>query len=74
MNWLEFTCPGCHKKKVAAPGDTYLICSRCASPHCHSEDGMCHAPGCNGRLHEAINAGGGRSRFPLQAPPVHYDP
>jgi hypothetical protein len=75
MSWLAFTCPGCERRRSIAPGFTYLLCNRCAAPHCEEEEQLCSVPGCTGSLHEAINSEGRASQYPPgQRPPVHYDP
>jgi hypothetical protein len=73
MNWLEFECPACAKVKAAAPGHTYKICSRCATPHCSADHEYCGVENCHGILHEAVNLGG-TSRFPARTTRVRYDP
>lgn len=74
MSWLAFTCPGCDRRRSIAPGHTYLICNRCAAPHCNDEQALCCVPNCKGHLHEAINSEGRSARYPVFQPPVHYDP
>lgn len=54
-NWLDIHCPGCKQTKVVAPGGSYKICEKCATPHCVFESGTCKVPGCNGWLKEISN-------------------
>jgi len=56
MAWLEILCPGCKARKDVPPGQTFGVCEKCATPHCHMHtSGPCKTGNCSGWLKERKN-------------------